>query len=59
MARILTPSPLMGEGWGEGDFGATAPPLNPLPQWGGEIVLNLSQVHNQYSFFDRITTDKG
>jgi DNA helicase-2/ATP-dependent DNA helicase PcrA len=46
MARAFAPSPLRGEGWGEGQLLSEAPapdspPPNPLP--GGERALNLAE----------------
>ncbi|WP_333677447.1 3'-5' exonuclease [Dyella sp.] len=46
MARAFAPSPLRGEGWGEGQLlpeapAPDSPPPNPLP--GGERALNLAE----------------
>src|SRR5512143_3534724 len=37
--KIISPSPLMGEGGGEGESTGLPPHLNPLPSWGEEVFL--------------------
>jgi len=51
-----TPSPLMGEGWGEGEERGITPPLHPLPRGEGSVkeVYFLSKIIPRISRADLV-----